>query len=102
MINKANNLLIEGLYQDDVSKSLSLGILSILHKDLSPSQFIWLNWQVHLVVNPSQLMCLLILKLVEGHVIVIMLFKKHYLILKCKRLTRVFNASTKYWQNKIW
>ena len=101
MINKANNSPIEGLYQDDVSKSLSLGFLSILHKDLSLSQFIWLDWQVYLVVNPSQLMCLLILKLVEGHVIVIVLFKKHYLILKCKRL-RVFNASTKYWQNKIW
>ena len=32
-----------GAYHDDVSKSLSLGLKSILHKDLLPSQFIWLH-----------------------------------------------------------
>ena len=31
------------LHHDDVSKSLLLGLKSILHKDLSPSQFIWLH-----------------------------------------------------------
>ena len=42
-IYEANSPWIGCLYHNDVCKSLLLGLKNILHKDLSPSQFIWLH-----------------------------------------------------------